>query len=184
MKLKHAPNALCLLRIALVGVLWVLALVHREPRTFGIVLACAYFTDAIDGYLARKYHLETSWGAWIDSVADNLLALSLLPWVWLLLPDLLTQNWPLIGLVLGGFAVSLSVQLVRFRRLIPLHLYSNKVGMWLIALFLVHAFLFGPNRRFMYVTAAALGFSLIEGIALMLTRRDVDETVRSAFERR
>lgn len=183
MKLRHVPNALCFLRMGLVGVLWALA-VGQHRVAFVVVLALTYMTDGLDGYLARKYHLQTPFGAKLDTIADNLVSISLLGWVYLLLRELVTEHGLLIAALLGGFLVDIGLQYARFGRRVALHLYSDKVSQWLMALFLVHAFLFRPNHVLMYLAAAAVGYALIEEIALLSTRRDLDETVRSAFSRR
>jgi CDP-diacylglycerol--glycerol-3-phosphate 3-phosphatidyltransferase len=183
MKLKHVPNALCFVRIATVPVLWVFAV--REMRVaFVALLAFAYLTDAIDGCIARRYHLETRFGAWLDTIADNSLTVSMIGWVYFLLPELYRDHWLLIGLLILGFFGSIALQYIRFGKRVPMHLYSNKGSAWVLGLFLVHAFLFGPNVPFMYVAAAAVGYALIEEIALLATTRDLDESVRSAFSRR
>ncbi|MGD8239423.1 MAG: CDP-alcohol phosphatidyltransferase family protein [Armatimonadota bacterium] len=181
--LKHVPNAICYLRIAMVPVLWVLAV--REMRLeFVVLLAFTYLTDAIDGAIARKFHLETPLGARLDTWADNCVTISMIGWAYLLLPELFREHGALIGLVVAGFLGSIALQYIRYRKRVPLHLYSNKASSWVIGLFLLHAFLFGPNIPFMYIAAAAVGFALIEEIALVSTRRDIDEDVRSAFDRR
>ncbi len=36
-----------------------------------VLLAVSYFTDLLDGYLARKMHQETYWGRIIDPVTDK-----------------------------------------------------------------------------------------------------------------
>ena len=156
MKLKHVPNAISVVRIGMIGVLWVVALQERR-LLFVILLAFTFLTDTVDGYLARKYRLESAFGAKLDTIADNLVAISVLGWVYVLRPQLYQQFGVLIGLLVLGFAASIALQFIRFGRRVPLHLYSNKLGGWVLPLFLLHAFLFEPSRPFAYVAAAVVG---------------------------
>ena len=76
----NAPNALTVLRILLVPVL-VVALLTETDR--GDVLAAAVFavaslTDAVDGWLARRSNLITTFGKLMDPIADKLLILAAL----------------------------------------------------------------------------------------------------------
>jgi cardiolipin synthase len=183
MKLKDVPNAICILRIVMVVVLWGIALAGWR-RLFAPLLAFTYLTDVVDGYIARRYHVESALGAKLDTIADNLVAISLLGWVYFFLPRLLEEQWPIIGAILVAFIGSIALQYVRFRRRVPLHLYSNKLSAWTLALFLMHALLFGSNLWFFYVAAAVVGYSLLEEIVLVSTRTDLDETVKSMFSRR
>jgi len=183
MKLKDAPNAICILRIAMVVVLWGVALAGWR-RLFVPLLAFTYLTDLVDGYIARRYQVESTLGAKLDTIADNLVAISMLGWVYFFLPRLLQEHWPIIGAILAAFIGSIVLQYARFRRRVPLHLYSNKLSAWTLALFLMHALLFGPNVWSFYLTAGVVGYSLIEEIVLVSTRRDLDEDVKSMFSRR
>jgi CDP-diacylglycerol--glycerol-3-phosphate 3-phosphatidyltransferase len=74
--LKHLgqlPNQLTAIRLALVPLLWILALTeHTFYLGLGVALAC--LTDALDGIVARKLNLVSDFGARFDSLADNLLA--------------------------------------------------------------------------------------------------------------
>ena len=67
----NLPNKLTMLRVILVPVFMVFAALSNYGtagynETFmllaGIVFAAASFTDFLDGYLARKYHLVTDFG--------------------------------------------------------------------------------------------------------------------------
>lgn len=180
MRLKHLPNAVSCLRIVVTGALWGVALLGHRPLFVGL-LAFALFTDALDGYLARKYHLQSRLGAKLDTVADNLLAISTMGYIYILRPELLLDYGPAIALLGMGFLTAIVVQIVRYGRRVPVHLYSDKIAGYVVTAFLLHAFAFPPDRTFAYVTAAVVGTSLIEEIILSITRDSLDENVRSVF---
>jgi phosphatidylglycerophosphate synthase len=91
--LRRLPNALSTLRLALVPVLWLLALEGR-PGWVGAGLLLAGLTDILDGQLARRLDAVTPEGARLDSLADNLLALSGAAWLVMLRPDVIAAFWP------------------------------------------------------------------------------------------
>ena len=71
----NIPNQLTLLRILLIPVFVV---VFYLPYEWNNLVACiifslAGFTDALDGYLARKLNQTSSLGAFLDPVADKLM---------------------------------------------------------------------------------------------------------------
>ncbi len=71
----NLPNLLTLLRILLLPVF---VLVFYLPFTgqylvCAVIFAIAAITDWVDGYLARKLHQTTAFGAFIDPVADKLM---------------------------------------------------------------------------------------------------------------
>lgn len=73
MKLKkHIPNILSSLRLVSPMVLIPLIL-SGNYVTVGILLVFFFGTDALDGFLARKWHVESELGAKIDAVADKLM---------------------------------------------------------------------------------------------------------------
>jgi CDP-diacylglycerol---glycerol-3-phosphate 3-phosphatidyltransferase len=76
----NLPNVLTLLRILLVPVLVVVLLGHTENGDLlaAVVFAIASFTDAVDGYLARRRNAITTFGKLMDPIADKLLIIAAL----------------------------------------------------------------------------------------------------------
>ena len=68
---KYVPNTLSVLRILLS---FILPLLARSEHRLGFVLLYFFIgsTDALDGMIARRYDLETSFGAKLDAIGDSL----------------------------------------------------------------------------------------------------------------
>jgi len=73
--LAQLPNALTVLRLVLVPVFVVLMLQADDGYswTAGILFALAAITDQIDGWLARRWHVESEFGKVADPLADRLM---------------------------------------------------------------------------------------------------------------
>jgi CDP-diacylglycerol--glycerol-3-phosphate 3-phosphatidyltransferase len=94
---RQLPNALTIARIILIPVYVVLITTCDEGRSWAaaIVFGVAGVTDQIDGFLARRWHVESRFGTIADPLADRLMidiAVILLihadrlPWAALLIP--------------------------------------------------------------------------------------------------
>jgi cardiolipin synthase len=72
---KWLPNAICVVRVLLVGpIVWMLL---GENFVGALVLiAVAGFSDALDGFLARAFDWRTPLGSLLDPAADKLLIVS------------------------------------------------------------------------------------------------------------
>jgi CDP-diacylglycerol--glycerol-3-phosphate 3-phosphatidyltransferase len=73
--LQQLPNALTIARLALIPVFVVLMLTAEGGHSWpaGIVFGIAGITDQIDGYLARRWHVESAFGRIFDPLADRLM---------------------------------------------------------------------------------------------------------------
>jgi CDP-diacylglycerol--glycerol-3-phosphate 3-phosphatidyltransferase len=73
--LQQLPNALTIARLALIPVFVVLMLTAEGGHSWpaGIVFGIAGITDQIDGYLARRWHVESEFGRIFDPLADRLM---------------------------------------------------------------------------------------------------------------
>jgi cardiolipin synthase len=71
----NVPNLLTLLRILLVPVFVGLVMVENFS-TATVIFAVAGLTDALDGYIAKRFTQRTNLGAWLDPFADKFLLVS------------------------------------------------------------------------------------------------------------
>ena len=72
--LAQVPNALTVLRLALIPV-FVGLMLADDPANWpaGIVFGVAGITDQVDGYLARRWRVESQFGKIADPLADRLM---------------------------------------------------------------------------------------------------------------
>ena len=73
----NVPNALTMLRMALIPVYWALMMNDRRYAALAVFIF-ASLTDILDGFIARKYHLITNFGKLMDPLADKLMVLSVM----------------------------------------------------------------------------------------------------------
>ncbi len=75
MKLKHIPNLICVVRILLVApIIW--SLFDGRYGLSLLLILVAGLSDALDGYLARRFDWRTRLGGLLDPAADKLLMVS------------------------------------------------------------------------------------------------------------
>ena len=75
MNLSFIPNLITVLRIFLIPpIIWLL--LAQQYGMALIMFAIAGFSDALDGYLARRFHWFSWWGSVLDPLADKLLQVS------------------------------------------------------------------------------------------------------------
>ncbi len=75
----NTPNKLTLLRFVLVPVFLIFLMIDRIPGNYMyalLVFAAASLTDLLDGHLARKNNQVTTFGKFLDPLADKVLVLS------------------------------------------------------------------------------------------------------------
>ena len=87
----NLPNKLTMMRVIMVPFFMVFAAMsHMGTLQFnatyaliaGILFAVASFTDFLDGYLARKNHLVTDFGKFMDPLADKMLTTAAIIYMW------------------------------------------------------------------------------------------------------
>ena len=104
-RLAQLPNALTVARLALIPAFVVLLLEADDGRSWpaALVFAAAGVTDQVDGWLARRWRVESAFGKVADPLADRLMIDAAV--VLLFLHDRLP--WPALVLIVGRDALLL-----------------------------------------------------------------------------
>jgi CDP-diacylglycerol--glycerol-3-phosphate 3-phosphatidyltransferase len=90
----NLPNKLTLLRMIIIPVIFVIYLLNgyignATLPIIGVLFTLASITDFLDGYIARRNNIVTTFGKFMDPLADKLLVLGTL----IILSDIYTINY-------------------------------------------------------------------------------------------
>lgn len=164
------PNLLSLLRLGLIPVyiqVYLNATQIIQYQTAGLIIAFSCLTDAVDGIIARHFHMISNLGKILDPLADKLTQFAL--------TVCLSIRYPVLQPVLGLFIVKELVQaglgILHLRRgkMLPGALMAGKICTTVLFVSLTILVLF-PSLPQQAVRAIALvdGFFLIISFARYL----------------
>ena len=119
------PNQFSLFRLIAAPFLLYFAWIG-EAAPFLILLAVSLVSDALDGYLARRWHQESELGTKLDSWGDlaNYLLVPLCAW-WLW-PEIIRREFAIFWLVIANFFVPLLFGLLKFHKIPGYHTWMAK----------------------------------------------------------
>ena len=164
--LKHLPNAISGARLLAGPVLVWLAATHRE-QAFAWLLIATLLTDVADGWIARRFQLQSKLGAMLDSVAD-VLTLGIAAYgVWVFHPEVPREHALAVALIGGGWLAVCGAALLRYGRLSSFHTWASKATGYAIGLFLGALFLFGFTPWLFYPVAVLCVAGSAEELALL-----------------
>lgn len=156
----NIPNILSLLRLlGFPFVLW--ALWSGEENLFAWLICISLATDILDGWIARAFHLETEFGARLDSLADVGVYLGAIAGIFVFKSEEFSPYWSSFGVFIGLWLLAQLIGLLKFGRFPSLHLYSWKIGGYIQGGFFFALFTLGFSPAFYYfmVTWGILAFS-------------------------
>jgi len=166
----NVPNMISLYRLLAFPVILYMALTNRES-TYVVLLCISLVSDVLDGGIARRFNLETKFGAALDNLADictyAMAVLGLFVFKW---TEIEAHAW-ILYLFFGLFILSYIVAFARFGKIPGLHLYSAVSAGYIQSIFFFILFVFGFYAWMYYL---ALGWGVIAYIekTLVLLRLD------------
>ncbi|MCW8827172.1 MAG: CDP-alcohol phosphatidyltransferase family protein [Gammaproteobacteria bacterium] len=173
------PNQLSLFRLIAAPFLLYLAWIG-EANIFLILLAISLVSDALDGFLARRWHQESELGTKLDSWGD-LANYFLVPicawWLW---PEIIRREFLIFWLVVANFSVPLLVGLVKFHQIPSYHTWSAKFAAVLMVPAIYLLFLEITPWPFRIAAMIQLLMAL-EEIAITLYLKDLESNVKTLW---
>lgn len=176
-----AINGITLYR--LVATLFLLYLIiDRQPDLFKWFLAFSFFTDAIDGFLARKFKVVSIFGAKMDSAADDLTVLVAMIGLYVFKPEFFKQHYIYFLILLGLFLLQVTIAMIRYRRFSSFHTWLAKLAAILQGSFLILMFFLPePLMPLFYAAIAVTAIDLIEEIIIVFILPEWQTDVKGIY---
>jgi phosphatidylglycerophosphate synthase len=166
-------NAVTLARGLLVAPIFGLLWAGLPGAALGLYIVAAA-TDLVDGWLARRFRQSSEFGAQLDAAVDNLFSVAILGFLALAYPQLIARHWPTVAILFGGPVIYLAISWLATRRLLMFHVWSAKVGAFLLFC-LWPATAFTGWEGWLWLSAAVVGMSRLEQVVLIARGgRDLD----------
>lgn len=142
--------------------------INHDFGLFRWMLVISFFTDAIDGYLARAYKVISKFGASLDSIADDLTVGVAIIGIIVFKPGFLIDEIILVVILILLYVLQVISALVRYGKITGFHTYVAKIAAVLQGLFFISFFFLpGPIYILFYLTAIATILDLVEEIIMV-----------------
>ena len=154
----------------------------RNVEVFKWLLAISFFTDAIDGFLARKFRVSSIMGARLDSLADDLTLLMGILGIFRFEPEFVQQQLAWIIILIAMYLIQTTMALVRYGRVSSFHTYMAKGAAILQGSFLILLFFLPEWPLALFHFAAVFTIlDLIEEIILVIVLPEWKTDVKGLY---
>ncbi len=139
------PNVITSYRLIMFPVILYFTLSGKE-KLFSIFLVINLVTDFLDGFIARKFHMETEIGAKLDSLADDFTYVLAFIGLFVFKIDDLRPHLVSFIIFISMLVLTIIVSLIKFRKFPSFHRYITKISGYIQTFFFICLFAFGFYR--------------------------------------
>ena len=180
-KAWYVINGITLYRIIAAPFLLVL-LFTGQHDIFKWLLGVSFFTDLIDGHLARKYKVSSILGSKLDSIGDDLTVLVGVIALFVLKLPFIERQIIVFIILLALFLIQTTFALIRYGKTTSFHTYLAKIVALLQGIFLLVVFFTNePNLILFYSAAIITMLELTEEIILVSMLRQWKANVKGLY---
>lgn len=130
---ENIPNLLSCFRLIAAPFLLIIAWQDR-PNLFLVILAVSLLSDAIDGFIARRFKVTSKTGAKLDSWGDFVTYFTVAVCAWRLWPEILQREAFFVVTGIVFFILPALAGSIKFKRLPCYHTWGAKIQAVLMCL--------------------------------------------------
>ncbi len=176
----NVPNLISLYRLLVFPVILFMAVTNRESW-FVILLSISLVSDALDGFIARHFKLQTNFGAALDNLADIFTYAMALLGIFVFRWTEIEPHATVLYLFLTLFILSYIVAFLRFGKIPGLHLYSAVSAGYVQSIFFFILFVFGFYTWMFYVAVCWGIIAYTEKIFVLFWLDDIKIGVKGLY---
>lgn len=181
-KAWYVINGITLYRVVAAPFLLVLLFTGRY-ELFKWLLGLSFFTDLIDGFLARKFKVTSVAGTRLDSIGDDLTILVAMTGLFVMKPEFIKQEKIAFIILLALFLVQTIYAFIRYGKMTSFHTWLAKAAAIFQGVFLLLVFFTGePNMILFYTAVLVTMLELIEEIILVYLLPVWETDVKGIFQ--
>lgn len=169
-----------LYRLLMVPVILYFAISGRE-KLFAVFLVINLISDIIDGYIARRFKMESEIGARLDSFADNFNYVLAFIGFFIFKMDDLRQHIVSLSIFISMLLLTVIVPLIKFRKFPSFHLYITKIGGYIQGAFFICLFTIGFIAPFYYFMIIWGILGAIECIAIDMVIPEMRSNIKGLY---
>jgi len=159
------PNVITSYRLFMAPVI-LYFIISRQENLFAIFLVINLLTDVIDGYIARRFKMETEIGARLDAFADYFTYVLVFIGLFVFKMDDLRPYLVSAIIFISMLVLTVIVSLIRFRKFHSYHTIIEKSGGYVQAIFFICLFTIGLIAPLYYFMIVLGILGAIETIAI------------------
>lgn len=177
----YVINGITLYRIVAAPVLLILIFTGQFD-IFKWLLGISFFTDLIDGFLARRYKVASVLGTRLDSLGDDLTVLAGVIALFVTKTEFIKEQKFVFILLLLLFLTQITYAFIRYGKITNFHTWLAKAAALLQGVFLLLAFFTGePNLVLFYAAAIITILEIIEEIILVRLLPNWETNVKGIY---
>ena len=148
---------------------------------FTSLLFVSYLTDAIDGYLARKYKITSARGSQLDSMGDQITLCVGLIGLFYFETDFIKTNLIVILIAFVPYILQMVIAYYKYGKATAFHTYLAKTSALVQSAFILWALFFDPLNALFYVMVVIGILETLEEITLIFMYDKWVSDVKSIF---